>query len=203
MTTSNQMNAPVTPRSHAGAAPPLPTLNALEPAVLATTLAAIAADPSLALVAFRAKTSWEGRFRSQTEVESYDLAGKTIERRHTIRSDEPSELFGTNSAPNPQDLLLAALNACMMVGFVVAATARGVRIDALEIESALDFDLRGAFGIDPSIAPGAPRIRYSIFAKGDATTEQFEEIHREMSAVSPNRFHLTSPIVLEPHLVVG
>ena len=120
-----------------------------------------------------------------TNVESYDLAGKTIERRHTIPSDEPSELFGTNTAPNPQDLLLAALNACMMVGFVVAATARGIRIDALEIESAADFDLRGAFGIDPSVAPGAPRIPYTIRVKGDATMEQFEEIRsRDVRDVS-------------------
>ncbi|HEY0464619.1 MAG TPA: OsmC family protein [Polyangiaceae bacterium] len=203
MLTSNQKNAPVTPSAHAAALPPLQILNGLEPATLTATLAAIAADPSLGPVAFRAKTSWQGRFQSQTLIASYDLAGKTIERRHTIRSDEPSELFGTNSAPNPQDLLLAALNACMMVGFVVAATARGVRIDTLEVESSADFDLRGAFGIDPSIAPGATRIRYTILVKGDASAEEFEQIHREMSATSPNRFHLTSPLVLEPRLVVG
>lgn len=178
------------------------TLNGLEPAALATTVAAIAAEPSLAPVAFRARTSWKGRFCSQTDVESYDLSGKTIERRHTIRCDEPSELFGTNTAPNPQDLLLAALNACMMVGFVVAATARGIRIEALEIDSSADLDLRGAFGVDPDVPPGAECIRYTIRVKGDGTREQFEEIHREMSATSPNRFHITSPIRLEPRLVV-
>jgi uncharacterized OsmC-like protein len=203
MMTSNQKNTPVAPSSHAAVSQPLQILNGLGPEALAMTVAAIATDPSLAPVAFRAKTSWQGRLQSQTEIESYDLAGKTIERRHTLRSDEPSELFGTNGAPNPQDLLLAALNACMIVGFVVAATARGVRIDALEIQSALDFDLRGAFGIDPSVAPGATRIRYTIHVTGDATVEQFEEIHREMSATSPNRFHLTSPMVLESRLVVG
>jgi uncharacterized OsmC-like protein len=177
-------------------------LNGLEPLALATTVAGIASDPSLAPVAFRATTSWQGRFRSRTEVDSYELSGKTLERRHVIQSDEPLELFGTNTAPNPQDLLLAAVNACMMVGFVVAATARGVAIESLEIESSVALDLRGAFGVDPAIKPGAEKLRYEIRVKGDASPEVFEEIHREMAATSPNRFHLTSAVAMESSLVV-
>lgn len=179
-----------------------PTLNGLDPQAVMSAVAAIAANPALAPVAFSARTTWQGRFRSRTEVEAYELAGSRVARRHTIESDEPEELFGTNGAPNPQDLLLAALNACMTVGFVVAATARGIRIDSLSVESSLALDLRGAFGIDRGIAPGADRIRYRIEVKGDATPEQFAEVHAEMMATSPNRWHLANPLAFDAELVV-
>ena len=157
-------------------------LNGIDTNALSGALAAVAADPSLAPVAFRATTSWQGRLRSRTEIASYDLAGHEIPRRHTIHADEPTEILGENTAPNPQDLLLAALNACMLVGFVVGCTARGVVLESLSIESAIVLDLRGAFGIDPTIKPGADRIRYTIRVKGAASRETFEDIHREMMA---------------------
>jgi uncharacterized OsmC-like protein len=177
-------------------------LNGLEPKAVLATVAAIAENPALAPIAFSAKSTWQGRFRSRTDVESYDLGGQRIVRRHAIHSDEPEELFGTNTAPNPQDLLLAALNACMVVGFVVAATARGIELEMLSIESSLSLDLRGAFGIDPNVRPGAERIRYEIEVKGNATPEQFAEIHAEVIANSPNRWHLANPIELDARLVV-
>jgi hypothetical protein len=80
------------------------SLNGLEPARIEEAAAGLAADPATALTTFRARTMWQGRLRSRTDIESYDLAGKCIPRRHRIVSDEPLELLGTNEAPNPQDL---------------------------------------------------------------------------------------------------
>ena len=183
-------------------APITSSLNGLEPALIEEAGATIAADPEQGQVTFRARTAWQGQLRSRTEIENYDLAGKRIPRRHRIQSDEPLELLGGDQAPNPQDLILAALNACMMVGFVVGATRAGIRIDSLEIDSECSLDLRGAFGIDPAIIPGAEKIHYTVRVKGDGTPEQFEEIHRNVMATSPNRFHLATPIPLESTLVV-
>lgn len=178
------------------------SINGLDPLALQAAVAAIAENPALAPIAFRAQTSWQGALSSRTQISSYDLAGATIERTHSIASDEPNEIFGGNTAPNPQDLLLAAVNACMTVGFVVGATARGIRLKSLSIESSLALDLRGAFGIDKRIAPGAETIRYRVEVSGDASPQQFEEIHREVMANSPNRWHLTQPIQLEAELIV-
>ncbi len=177
-------------------------LNGLDPALIEEAGESIAADPLQGQVTFRATTAWQGQLRSRTEIESYDLAGKRIPRRHRIHSDEPLELLGNDQAPNPQDLILAALNACMMVGFVVGATRAGIRIDSLEIDSECSLDLRGAFGIDPAIIPGAEKIKYNVRIKGSGTREQFEEIHQNVMATSPNRFHISSPIPLESTLVV-
>lgn len=177
-------------------------LNGLEPALIEQAGAGIVADPASGLTTFRARTSWQGRLRSRTEIESWDLGGKRIPRRHRISSDEPLELLGTNEAPNPQDLLLAALNGCMMVGFVVGATMAGLRIDSLEIESECPLDLRGAFGLDPEVPPGAAKISYTIHVKGSGSPEEFEAVHREMMKNSPNRYHLATPIPLESKLIV-
>lgn len=179
------------------------TLNGLDPVQIAQAAEGLVNDPQQAQVRFRARTQWQGALRSRTEIDSYELGGKRIVRKHAIHSDEPFELLGTNQAPNPQDLLLAALNACMTVGFVAAATGAGIRIDSLEIESDCALDLRGAFGLDPNIKPGADVIHYTVRVRGSATAEQFEQVHQAMMANSPNRFHLVNPIAIESKLIVN
>lgn len=84
--------------------------------------------------------------------------------------------------------------------------------DALAATSALTFlDAREQLVLNRSartptsacsVKPGAERIRYVVRIKGNAAREVFEEIHREMTMTSPNRWHVTQPIVLEPTLVV-
>ena len=77
-------------------------------------------------------------------------------RQFTIDIDEPYELGGSNRHANPQEHLLAALNACMMVGYVAQCSLRGITLEKLEIESEGDIDLRGFLGLDPAVSPGYP-----------------------------------------------
>ena len=56
--------------------------------------------------------------------------GKKIGRHFVISIDEPLELCGTNQYPNPQEYLLAATNACMIVGYVAVAALMGVKLTA-------------------------------------------------------------------------
>jgi len=178
------------------------TLNGLVPQALVDAVTGIAADPVNGQLTFRATTAWQGSLRSRTDVVSYDAAGQTIPRRHQIMADEPLEVLGENSAPNPQDLLLAALASCMMVGFVVKATAAGIRLDSVEIDTECALDLRGVLSLDPSVPPGAEKIKYTIRVKGDGTPAQFAEIHQQVTETSPNYYHLKSPMPFEAELVV-
>ena len=177
-------------------------LNGLDTEELNAAMAAVTAEPVRAAVSFRAKTRWQGGLRSRTDIESYDIGGQRVVRRHQIQVDEPHELLGSNSAPNPQDLILSALASCMTVGFVASATALGVEIESLEIDTQCALDLRGAFGLDPNIPAGSPRIQYSVRVKGSGSREQFEEIHRNVMATSPNYYHLKHPIALDATLIV-
>ncbi|MET0286428.1 MAG: OsmC family protein [Polyangiales bacterium] len=178
-------------------------LNGIDLVALQTAAEGLIANPGLAAVTFRAKTRWQGRLKSSTEISSYDLGGQTILRRHQIEADEPVEILGENSAPNPQDLLLAALAACMSVGFVAGATKAGITLEALEIDTACSLDLRGAFGLDPHVQPHAGHIKYTVKVRGNGTREQFEQIHREVTQLSPNYNHLANPIAFVSELVVA
>ncbi len=109
-------------------------------------------------------------------------------------SDEPVELLGSNEAPNPQELLLAALNACMMVGYVAGASLKGITLDTVEIRTRGELDLRGFLGLDESVSPGYRRINYTVHISGNGTREQFEEIHQAVMATSPNYFNMAQPI---------
>ena len=160
------------------------------------------ADPANAATSWRVATSWQGQTRSRSQVEGFDLAGQHVARPFTIDIDEPCELGGSNQYANPQEHLIAALNACMTVGYVAQCALRGIELESLEIETAGDIDLRGFLGLDPSVANGYEQLSYTVRIKGDATPEQFEEVHAAVMATSPNYYNISRPVALKPRLVV-
>src|ERR1700686_5352822 len=110
-------------------------------------------------------TTWQGQARSRAEVESFEIGGERVPRRFSIDIDEPRELGGSNSFANPQEHLIAALNACMPVGYVAQCAVRGITLQSLEIETEGDIDLRGFLGIDPDVANGYESLRYTVRIK--------------------------------------
>lgn len=54
---------------------------------------------------------------------------------HVIDSDEPVSLGGEGLAPDPQELILAAFNACMMAAFIQEARNEGLALTHLEIHT--------------------------------------------------------------------
>ncbi len=177
-------------------------VNGLDVDALMTVIEDVKKDPSKGLVEFRVNSAWQGQTRSETSVESYRLGGEEVKRSFKIAVDEPFELLGENTAPNPQEVLMTALNACMMVGYVAGAAVKGITLETLEIETEGQLDLRGFLGIDPDVKPGYDAIRYHVRIKGDGTEEQFREIHDTVMKTSPNYFNMSQPIRLESHLEV-
>ena len=164
------------------------------------TIAAINEDPSLAIAGFKVTTEWTGQTRSQSTVKSYTLGGEEIARNFTIVTDEPLELLGTNEAPNPQELLMSALNACMTVGYVAQASVRGIKLDSCTIRTEGELDLRGFLGLGDDVPPGYRKLDYVVTLKGNGTREQFEEIHQAVMATSPNYFNMARPIEMNGRL---
>lgn len=171
-----------------------PPLNGLDLAALDETIEQVRANPACGQVAFRVKTEWKGQTRSESTVDSYTIGGEIVPRSFTIVADEPNELLGTNVAPNPQELLMSAVNACMMVGYVAQASVRGITLDECRIETEGELDLRGFLGIDDAVPPGYRRINYTVWLEGDGTREQYEEMHQAVMATSPNYFNMAQPI---------
>jgi uncharacterized OsmC-like protein len=179
------------------------SLNCIDVAYLRSTIAAVAADPQKGATRWRVSTQWRGGMRSDTRVSSYEIGGKEVKKDFTLRIDEPLELAGTNQFANPQEYLLAALNACMTVGYAAACSLEGIEIDELRIETAGEIDLRGFLGLDATVDPGYDGIEYTVYIKAQATAAQLEKVHDFVCRTSPNRFNLSQPIHLETRLVVS
>jgi len=151
---------------------------------------------------WRVTTTWQGQTRSRALVEGFGIGGERVPRRFSIDIDEPYELGGSNQFANPQEHLLAALNSCIMVGYVAQCAVRGIALERLEIETDGEIDLRGFLGIDPVGPPGYENLRYIVRIKGSGTKEQFAEIHKAVMATSPNFYNMSRPVALKPTLVV-
>jgi len=162
----------------------------------------IRTDPAKGMTRWRVATTWQGQTRSRAEVEGFGIGGNEVARRFAIDIDEPCELGGSNRFANPQEHLIAALNACMMVGYVAQCAVRGIVLESLAIETEGEIDLRGFLGIDPAVPAGYENLRYKVRIKGNGTKEQFAEIHEAVMATSPNFYNLSRPVALKPLLVV-
>jgi len=160
-------------------------------------------DASKAETIWRVATTWEGQTRTRAEVEGFSIGGQDVSRRFTIDIDEPRELCGTDQSANPQEHLIAALNACIVVGYVAQCAVRGITLESLRIETEGEIDLRGFLGLDPQVANGYENLRYTIHIKGNGTEQQFVEVHDVVMATSPNVYNLANAVTLKSTLVVG
>jgi uncharacterized OsmC-like protein len=173
---------------------PAPPINGIDLAAVGDMLEGIRTGTRCATAGFRVTTRWKGQTRSESTVESFTCAGEPLPRSFAIAADEPRELLGSDSAPNPQELLLSAVNACLMVGYVVRAAARGITLPECRVETEGEIDLRGLLGLDEDVPAGYRRINYTVHLEGDGTPEQYDEIHRAVIATCPNYFNLAQPV---------
>ncbi len=169
---------------------------------LFTLIDSVKREPAKGKTNWRVTTTWQGQARSRAEVKSYEIGGVNVPRRFSIDIDEPHELGGSNSFANPQEHLIAALNACMTVGYAAQCAVRGITLESLAIETEGEIDLRGFLGIDPAVPQGYEKLNYTVRIKGSGTREQFAEIHDAVMATSPNFYNISRPVALKPALVV-
>lgn len=177
-------------------------VNGLDVDALEAVMREVERDPAKGQVEFRVRSEWKGQTRSRSVVESYTIGGQRVHRSFAIDADEPFELLGRNTAPNPQELLMTALNACITVGYVAGASMRGIALEKVQIETSGALDLRGFLGIDAAVPAGYETIRYTARIKGAGTPEQFQEIHEAVLKTSPNYFNITRPVTIDARLVV-
>jgi len=176
-------------------------INGIQLDTLVEVVERIKSDETKGFVRFKVATAWKGQTASESRVKSFFMDGVEVPREFSILADEPYELLGQNSAPNPQELLMAAFNACIMVGYVANAAVMGVSLDKVEIETEGELNLRGFLGIDANAKPGYDSIRCRVRLKGNGTPEQYQAIHEQVVKTSPNYFNVSQPIRVDAALV--
>lgn len=157
-------------------------------------------QPEAGKLTWRSRVSWDGGFGLDVHTQEIEQLGQAMKRRFTMRGDHPPELLGHNTGPTAIETLLAALGSCMAGTFAAQATARGVKIDALEIDLEGDIDLNGFFGLKP-IRPGLSDVKLSFRVKSDADSQTLQEILDAARSLSPVFDSVTRPVAVEAALV--
>jgi uncharacterized OsmC-like protein len=151
------------------------------------TLDAIEAEPTLGVFQFRARNRWIDGGHNRSTIDAFYGAGQEdATRRHSFALDagEPAVLLGSDTGPNPAEHLLHALAACLTTSLVYIASARNVRLTAVESTIEGDMDVRGALGLSDEVRNGFSNIRVSFKVQGDAPPAKLREIVERAQARS-------------------
>jgi uncharacterized OsmC-like protein len=140
----------------------------------------------------KCRTVTETRFRQLNFIRSLPP--------HVV--DEPPQLLGDDTAPNPSEALLAALGSCLAVGIHANAVARGLELSKIELELEGDINITSVWGTG-HIAPkpvGFTAIRARAFLDGKADRETLAALLAHAVAWSPVAGSVRNPVPLEVRL---
>jgi uncharacterized OsmC-like protein len=178
-------------------------MNGVNVTQLVDTIELIKKDPSLARFRFRSRTLWDQGGRCATEIDGFYGAGAEVTRarKHTVAGDEPAVLLGSDTAPNAVEAVLHALAACISVGYVYNAAARGIAIESLRFDAEGELDLHAFLGLSETTRPGFERIAFTATVKADATRAQLEELCEYVQRTSPVLDVIRNPVPVSIKLV--
>jgi len=99
---------------------------------------------------------------------------KVRSRDFEFTIDEPKSLGGTDTGPNPVEVVLGALGACQSIVARVYAKKFDVNLKGFWVEVEGDLDLDGFFKRS-DVRPGYSDVRYTFHIQTDAPRERVEE----------------------------
>jgi|TARA_B100002003_G_C14141105_1_gene548701 uncharacterized OsmC-like protein len=170
-------------------------VNGLNTDNLVKTVEAVKENWELGKTVWKASTSWKGGFKIET-----------CSREFALNVDEPEMLCGTNTAANPVEMVLQAYGACLLIGYAMNATARGIKIDDIKIDLEGEIDLPGFLGLEPpenlqmGKLPGYKNIKAEVTIKADADEKTLQELHEHVVGTSPVGVTLSRPINIDAKL---
>lgn len=153
-------------------------------------------QPEAGKLTWRSNVVWDGGFGLDVRVSEIEQLGQPMQRHFTMRGDHPPELLGQNTGPTAIETCLASLGACMAGTYAAQATARGVKLDALEVDLEGDIDLNGFFGIQP-VHPGLSGVKVGFRVSADADESVLREILAATQTLSPIHATITRPVAVE------
>lgn len=149
-------------------------------------------NPEAGQTVWASVTTWNGGFQCESSI-----------RDHTVQMDEPKQLGGTDTAPNMVEQVLAAYGSCLMVGYNLNASVRGIEVRDIRIEVEGDLDLAGFFGISDEVPAGFNKIRTKVHLDADASDEELQALHAHVLRTSPVGSILSRPLDVSTELVTA
>lgn len=156
------------------------------------TQTAYRADPSEAQATFESASALQDGLCSHVTI-----------RDHSLVVDEPEQLGGADSGPNPVELVLAALGTCQEITYRAYATALGIPLDKVSVKLEGDIDLRGFFAVDDNVRPGYQKIHGTVHLESSASEAELEQLRQAVNAHCPVLDILSNPVPVELDLELG
>lgn len=170
--------------------PNVTKLNDVDVVKFASLAEKIHQEPHVANSKWFAEVRWKGGLCSEATIRDFAPS----------KSDEPEQIGGTNTGPNPVEQVLGALGNCLAVGYAANATIAGIEIKNLIIRVDGDLDLHTFLGLKDGNA-GFSGITASVEIKSDATPDALKALHEKVVGTSPVGHTLSRAVPLAIRLV--
>lgn len=146
-------------------------------------IATVKKNPQLANSVFRASTYSDAPgFTVRSEIRGF-----------TVPIDEPRELGGNDTAPNPVELLLAALGGCQEIVYRAFAAVMGIEITTIEVHAKGHLDLHGFLGL-AEVPAGFTNISFTTRIVSPASSENIRQLAALVEKHCPVQDTLARPI---------
>lgn len=146
-------------------------------------IASVKKSPQLANSVFRASTYSENPgFTVRSEIRGF-----------TVPIDEPRELGGNDTAPNPVELLLAALGGCQEIVYRAFAAVLGIEIHSIEVHAKGYLDLHGFLGL-ADVPAGFTNVSFTTRIVSPASAESISQLAALVEKHCPVQDTLARPI---------
>ncbi len=90
--------------------------------------------------------------------------------------DEAPGDGGAGLGPDPGVFGRAALGSCLAMGYAMWAAKLEIPVESIEVVVEADYDARGRYGVDDSVAPGWTALRYTARITSPAGEEKVREL---------------------------
>ena len=114
-------------------------------------------------------------FRASSYSDQDSFAVRSQIRDFEVNMDEPFELGGTDSGPNPVELLLSALGGCQEIVYRAYATIMGLQIERIEVHAKGYLDLRGLLNL-ADVPSGLSKISFETKIISDESEDKIRQL---------------------------
>jgi uncharacterized OsmC-like protein len=177
--------------------------NGVDVGQLMNAIEAVKSDPANGKLTFTVRSKWNGGLQSEHHPAGYCVGPQTGTHlaSHSLRTDEPREILGSDTGMSPFEIILSALGSCLTVGYAANAAALGIDIDEISIEVTGQGSLEGFMNLRNQ-RPGISNISVKTEVKAPkATKEQLQQLHDYVNAHSPIWDTIANPVAVQSQIV--
>ena len=154
--------------------------------IIVETQTDLLANPDHAIATFSVDSRQVEGLRSETKI-----------RQFNVTVDEPPNLGGTDTGPNPFEFVLAALATCQEITYRAYATALGIPLESVSVTLEGSLDLRGFFAVKDGVRAGFNDVRGVVNLKSSAPDAELAKLKDVVDAHCPVLDILRAPVPVD------